>query len=42
MIIEQFLINAIAMADFKIELKDLIRMTDRGFLKIGFPLIEFL
>jgi hypothetical protein len=42
MIIEQFLINAIAMVDFKIELKDLFRMIDRGFLKIGFPLIEFL
>jgi hypothetical protein len=43
MIIKHFLINAIVMVnDLKIELKDLFRMIDCGFLKIGFPLIEFL
>jgi hypothetical protein len=43
MIIKHFLINTIVMVnDLKIKLKDMFRMIDRGFLKIGFPLIEFL
>jgi hypothetical protein len=43
MIIEQLIIDAIALAnEMKIELKFLFRMIDGGFLKINFPLIEFL